>query len=144
MKPYHIVVHVGDLDAEGRPDKFGTLGADTPEEAEKLVMQIAGAHAARNELCSIAVFQLYTNYPRALLSELVTLRKVEEQAAARLKELERHKNLTRELSSTAQKLREENARLSKEAVKAALKTPKKSTKKKPTKKRVVKKARRKS
>jgi hypothetical protein len=112
MKPYHIIVHVGATLCVERPEKFGTMGADDPAEAEKLVLELASAHAKLGETCSVAVFQLYRNYSSPVLSELVELR---EQAAEKQRQVTRSLATLRSMGETTHELRMENARLKREA-----------------------------
>lgn len=73
MKPYYVLVTVGALDENGNPQKFGLVAADGPEQAEEEALKLAKIHAA--EPCSIAVFQLFRNYPGTLLREMEVRRR---------------------------------------------------------------------
>ena len=67
MKPYYVVALVGDVDENGNSKQFGLLGADDPQQAETMLLNLAKEN--KDKACSFGVLQLYRSYPATLLAE---------------------------------------------------------------------------
>lgn len=86
MQPYYVLALFGEL-GKGPSKKFGVVGANDPLEAEEIVLKLAEEAKGRGEVASLAILQLYRNYPATLLDECSELRKNARSAESKIAEL---------------------------------------------------------